>query len=47
MVENNILHSNVLLKFTDESKTKLIAKLSDYGFIKKLNNYNYSAFTHL
>ena len=28
-------------------KTKFIAKLSDYGFSKESNNFNYAAFTHL
>ena len=52
MSENNIIHrdlklGNVLIKFIDESKTKFIPKLSDYGFSKELNNYNFSSNTHL
>ena len=52
MSQYNILHrdlklGNVLIKFTDESKTHFIPKLSDYGFSKELNNYNYAACTHL
>ena len=50
MNKNNIVHrdlklGNIMLKYTDESKTKFIPKLSDYGFSKDLNN-NYTA-THL
>ena len=42
MDENNIIHrdlklQNILIKYTDESKTKFIPKLSDYGFSKKLD----------
>ena len=52
MSKNNILHrdlklGNVLIKFTDDSKTQFIPKLSDYGFSKELNNYNYASCTHL
>ena len=52
MSQNNILHrdlklGNILIKFTDEKKTKFIPKLSDYGFSKELNNYNYASCTHL
>ena len=52
MSENNILHrdlklGNILIKFIDKSKTKFIPKLSDYGFSKELNNYNFSSNTHL
>ena len=52
MSENNIIHrdlklGNILIKFIDESKTKFIPKLSDYGFSKELNNYNFSSNTHL
>ena len=52
MSENKILHrdlklGNILIKFTDESKTNFIPKLTDYGFSKELNNYNYAASTHL
>ena len=41
MVENNIIHrdlklGNILVKYTDEKKTKFIPKLSDYGFSKVL-----------
>ena len=51
MRANNILHrdlklGNVLIKFTDESKTKFIPKLADYGFSKELNIYN-TRTTHL
>jgi serine/threonine protein kinase len=38
---------NILIKFTDESKKNFIPKLSDYGFSKELNNYNFAANTHL
>ena len=52
MSQHHILHrdlklGNVLIKFTDDSKTHFIPKLSDYGFSKELNNYNYAACTHL
>ena len=52
MNENNIIHrdlklGNVLIKFTDETKTKFIPKLTDYGFSKELNKHNYSQSTHL
>ena len=52
MSKNNILHrdlklGNILITFTDESKTHFTPKLSDYGFSKELNNYNYAACTHL
>ena len=52
MNQNNILHrdlklGNILIKFTDESKTSFIPKLSDYGFSKELNSYNFSTTTHL
>lgn len=52
MSQNNILHrdlklGNILIKFTDEKKTNFIPKLSDYGFSKELNNYNYATCTHL
>ena len=52
MTQNNILHrdlklGNILIKFTDESKTKFIPKLTDYGFSKELNKYNFSSCTHL
>ena len=52
MSQNKILHrdlklGNILIKFTDESKTNFIPKLSDYGFSKELNNYNYATCTHL
>ena len=51
MHKNNLIHrdlklANILVKFTDESKTKFIPKLSDYGFTKDLNNSNYTE-THL
>ena len=47
MNKNNIIHrdlklGNILVKYTDNTKTKFIPKLSDYGFSKDLNN---SAFT--
>ena len=47
MNKNNIIHrdlklGNILIKYTDDKKTKFIPKLSDYGFSKDLNN---SAFT--
>ena len=40
--ENNLIHrdlklGNVLIKYVDESKTKFIPKLCDYGFSKELN----------
>lgn len=52
MNQNNILHrdlklGNILIKFTDPSKTHFIPKLSDYGFSKELNSYNFSSCTHL
>ena len=52
MNKNNIIHrdlklGNILIKFTDQSKTKFIPKLSDYGFSKELNSYNSSQYTHL
>ena len=52
MSQNKILHrdlklGNILIKFTDDSKTNFIPKLSDYGFSKELNNYNYATCTHL
>ena len=52
MSENNIIHrdlklGNILIKYIDESKTKFIPKLSDYGFSKELDNYNFSSNTHL
>ena len=52
MNENNIIHrdlklGNVLIKFTDETKTKFIPKLTDYGFSKELNKHNSSQNTHL
>ena len=39
---NNVLHrdlklGNVLIKFTDQTKTKFIPKLADYGFSKELS----------
>jgi len=51
MRENNILHrdlklGNVLIKFTDETKTKFIPKLADYGFSKELSVHNVRT-THL
>ena len=50
--QNHIVHrdlklGNILIKFTDESKTKFIPKISDYGFSKELNEYNYLDNTHL
>ena len=52
MNQNNIVHrdlklGNILIKFTDENKNNFIPKLSDYGFSKELNKYNYSSCTHL
>ena len=43
MVENNIIHrdlklGNILVKYTNEEKTKFIPKLSDYGLSKELND---------
>jgi len=43
MVEHNIIHrdlklGNILITYTDETKTKFIPKLSDYGFSKVLND---------
>ena len=40
--ENNLIHrdlklGNVLITYTDETKTKFIPKLCDYGFSKELN----------
>ena len=51
MRNNNILHrdlklGNVLIKFIDETKTKFIPKLADYGFSKELSIYNIRT-THL
>ena len=51
MQNNNILHrdlklGNVLIKFTDETKTHFIPKLADYGFSKQLSIYITRA-THL
>ena len=51
MRQNNILHrdlklGNVLIKFTNEAKTKFIPKLADYGFSKELSIYN-TRTTHL
>ena len=48
--ENNLIHrdlklGNVLIKYTDSSKTKFIPKLCDYGFSKELNKNTTS--THL
>ena len=48
---HNILHrdlklGNVLIKFTDETKTHFIPKLADYGFSKELSIYN-TRTTHL
>jgi len=42
MQENKIIHrdlklGNILIKYTDETKTKFIPKLCDYGFSKQLN----------
>ena len=52
MTQNKILHrdlklGNILFTFTDETKTHFTPKLSDYGFSKELNNYNYATCTHL
>ena len=52
MQQHKIIHrdlklGNILIKFTDESKKNFIPKLSDYGFSKELNNYNFAANTHL
>ena len=43
MVQNNIIHrdlklGNILIKYTDETKTKFVPKLSDYGFSKELSD---------
>ena len=45
MQRNNIVHrdlklGNIMLKYTDEAKTKFIPKLSDYGFSKDLKDIN-------
>ena len=45
MVANNIIHrdlklENILVKYTDDEKTKFIPKLSDYGFSKVLIEKN-------
>ena len=45
MVDNNIVHrdlklENILIKFTNEEKTKFIPKLCDYGFSKKIKEEN-------
>ena len=52
MSQNNIVHrdlklGNVLIKFTDEKRNNFIPKLTDYGFSKELNKYNYASCTHL
>ena len=43
MVEHNIIHrdlklGNILIKYSDEAKTKFVPKLSDYGFSKELSD---------
>ena len=50
MHKNQIVHrdlklGNILIKYTDNTKTKFIPKLSDYGFSKELGNNNTD--THL
>ena len=50
MSDNHIIHrdlklGNILVKYTNEEKTKFIPKLTDYGFSKDLNNCNTG--THL
>ena len=52
MFENNIIHrdlklGNILVKYTDEEKTKFIPKLSDYGLSKKFNEKNSNTRTKL
>jgi len=52
MQQHKIIHrdlklGNILIKFTDESRRNFIPKLSDYGFSKELNDYNFSTNTHL
>ena len=47
IIHRDLKLGNILIKFTDESKKNFIPKLSDYGFSKELNNYNFSANTHL
>ena len=52
MQKNNIVHrdlklANILIKYVDEKKEKIIPKLSDYGFSKELNYANYANCTHL
>ena len=52
MVENNIIHrdlklGNILIKYTDETKTTFIPKLCDYGFSKTLKESDPVASTHL
>ena len=52
MAKNNILHrdlklGNILVKYTDETKTKFIPKLCDYGFSKELLDKDFVTTTHL
>ena len=50
MVENKIIHrdlklENILVKYTNEEKTKFIIKLADYGVSRKLNTLTQSCMT--
>ena len=52
MVENNIIHrdlklGNILIKYSDEAKTKFVPKLSDYGLSKELSDKSGIARTSL
>ena len=52
MVQNKIIHrdlklGNILITYTDETKTKFIPKLCDYGFSKTLKDSDPVTATHL